>query len=183
MHRAHGDGLAVQAKTLLKGALHLAVMATVLTSNPVRDISPIQSKRGPKGSKALTTNELRGLLKALPASEYCQKYDLVDPITMLIGTGLRRSELLDLQWADYNPGDCTLTVSGKLIRAAGKGLIREDFTKTTAGQRVIPLPAFVAAMLEARRSKPFIGDREMIFPSSAGTWRDPDNFNALKNDE
>ena len=102
MHRAHGDGLAVQAKTLLKGALHLAVMATVLTSNPVRDISPIQSKRGPKGSKALTTNELRGLLKALPASEYCQKYDLVDPITMLIGTGLRRSELLDLQWADYN---------------------------------------------------------------------------------
>jgi hypothetical protein len=40
MRRAHGDVMAVQSKTLLKGALHLAVMANVIGSNPVRDVSP-----------------------------------------------------------------------------------------------------------------------------------------------
>ena len=51
MRRAHGDVLAAQSKTLLKGALHLAVMANVIGSNPVRDVSPIRSKSGPKGAR------------------------------------------------------------------------------------------------------------------------------------
>ena len=62
MRRAHGDVLAVQSKTLLKGGLHLAVMANVIGANPVRDVSPIRSKTGPKGSTALTADELRNLL-------------------------------------------------------------------------------------------------------------------------
>ena len=66
---------------ILRGGLQLAVMATVLGSNPVRDISPIMSKGKPKGARALTGDELRELLAKLRTSEFCQKYDLVDPIT------------------------------------------------------------------------------------------------------
>ena len=40
MRRGHGDVVAVQAKTILKGGMHLAVMANVLAANPVRDVSP-----------------------------------------------------------------------------------------------------------------------------------------------
>jgi hypothetical protein len=40
--------MAVQSKTILKGGLHLAVMANVIGSNPVRDVSPIQSKTRPR---------------------------------------------------------------------------------------------------------------------------------------
>jgi integrase len=29
----------------------------------------------------------------------------------------------------------------------------------------------------ARRRLPFVGEQTMIFPSTAGTWRDPNNFN------
>ena len=66
MRRAHGDVMAVQSKTLLKGALHLAVMANVIGSNPVRDVSPIRSKKtGQKGAPALTADELRALLAGL----------------------------------------------------------------------------------------------------------------------
>ena len=61
MLRAHGDVLAVQSKTLLKGAQHLAVMANVIGSNLVRDVSPIRSKSGPKGAPALSADELREL--------------------------------------------------------------------------------------------------------------------------
>jgi integrase len=34
------------------------------------------------------------------------------------------------------------------------------------------------AVLVARREIPYLGQRSMIFPSTAGAWRDPDNFRA-----
>ncbi|HME74273.1 MAG TPA: hypothetical protein VKI00_01035 [Mycobacterium sp.] len=87
MRRAHGDVMAVQSKTLLKGGLHLAVMASVIGSNPVREVSPITSKRRPKGAPALTADDLRGLLAKLRASEACQRHDLVDPVILLSRPG------------------------------------------------------------------------------------------------
>jgi integrase len=45
----------------------------------------------------------------------------LDPITILIATGLRRSELLALRWDDDDDGAGTITVTGKVVRAAGKG--------------------------------------------------------------
>jgi integrase len=41
----------------------------------------------------------------------------------------------------------------------------------------LPLPRFAVDALTERRRLPFFGEQEMIFPSSAGTWRDPNNFN------
>lgn len=178
MRNAHGDVLAVQAKTVLKGGLHLAVMANVLAANPVRDVSPMRAKSKPKGASALTADELRGLLTKLRESEVCQHHDLVDPITLFIATGLRISELLGLRWVDFDEENSTLTITGKVIRAAGKGLMRIDETKTAAGRRTVPLPSFAATVLVARRSLPYLGEQPMIFPSTAGTYRDPDNFRA-----
>lgn len=34
-----------------------------------------------------------------------------------------------------------MAVTGKVIRAAGKGLVRVDDTKTVAGRRTVPLPS------------------------------------------
>lgn len=178
MRTAHGDVLAVQSKTLLMGGMRLAVMANVLPSNPVRDVSPHRSKARPKGATALTADELRDLFGKLRASKACQRHDLVDPITLFAATGLRISELLGLHWADYDDETFTLKVTGKVIRAAGKGLLRIDETKTAAGRRTVPLPSFATAVLAARREVPFLGEQVMIFPSGAGTYRDPDNFRA-----
>nr|WP_231971989.1 site-specific integrase [Mycobacterium sp. E3251] len=178
MRRAHGDVLAVQSKTILKGGLHLAVMANVIAANPVRDVSPMRSKSRPKGASALTADELRGLLGQLRASEACQRNDLVDPITLFIATGLRISELLGLEWGNFDEAAATLTITGKVIRAKGKGLIRLDETKTAAGYRTLPLPSFAVTVLSARRTLPYLGQQVVVFPSTAGTWRDPDNFRA-----
>jgi integrase len=178
MRRAHGEVMAVQSKTILKGGLHLAVMANVIGANPVRDVSPIRSKTRPKGAPALTADELRGLLAKLRASEACQRHDLIDPIILFIATGLRISELLGLYWTDFDDAAATLTITGKVVRAAGKGLLRIDETKTAAGRRTLPLPSFAVTVLKARRELPYLGQQTMIFPSTAGTWRDPDNFRA-----
>jgi integrase len=40
-----------------------------------------------------------------------------------------------------------------------------------------PLPRFAIDMLVQRRRLPYFGEQKIIFPSTAGTLRDPDNFN------
>jgi hypothetical protein len=68
----------VQSKTLLKGALHLAVMANVTGSNPVRDVSPIPSKSGQEGAPALSADEFARVVRqaahfgVLPAERSCR---------------------------------------------------------------------------------------------------------------
>ena len=47
MRAAHGDVMAVQSRTILKGGLNLAVMANVIGSNPVRVVSPIRRRGEP----------------------------------------------------------------------------------------------------------------------------------------
>jgi integrase len=177
MTNAHGPGVARQAKTILSGALQLAVMANLLSANPVRDVAMIKSKRPPKGAPVLTAEQLGDLLVALRASDYCRAYDLADPFTVLIATGLRRGELLALRWSDYDEPAGTLTVCGKVVRVTGKGLMRADETKTAAGRRTIALPRFAVETLAARPRLPYLGEHPTImFPSTAGTWRDPNNF-------
>ena len=177
MKTAHGPSMAKQAKFLFLGGLQLAVMAGVISSNPTRDVISSGTPEKPKGAKPVATEELGDLLEKVQMSDFCIEKDLVDPIHMLMATGLRRSELLGLRWVDYDPVGGNVTVTGKLIRVHGQGLKRVSKTKTDAGRRTIGVPPSVQEMLAARKRKPYYGEQPMIFPSTAGTWRDPDNFN------
>jgi integrase len=58
----------------------------------------------------------------------------------------------------------------------GEGLQRVDETKSAAGRRTIPLPKFAIETLQNRRLLPYLGEQAVIFPSTAGTLRDPNNF-------
>lgn len=177
MRNAHGPTMARRARTLLRGALQLAVLNNVLATNPVRDVRSIRSKAAPKGASALTAEQVRDLLKKMRASEECQQRDLVDPITLLLATGLRRSELLALRWSDFDACAGTIAIAGKVVRQRGIGLTRMDETKTAAGRRTVPLPSFAITVLNDRRKRPYVGQQETIFASSSGTLRDPENFN------
>ena len=178
MRTSHGLMMAKHAKTILRGGLQLAVLANVLGANPVRDVQPLRSGDRPKGGAvALTADQLPDLLTKLRASAFCRDHDLVDPTTLLIATGLRRSELLGLRWADVDTTAATVTVNGRLVRVAGEGLKWVPATKSAAGMRTLPLSRFAVEMLAARRGVPYYGEQTMIFPSKAGAWRDPENFN------
>ncbi|MCV7254723.1 site-specific integrase [Mycobacterium hackensackense] len=176
MRTAHGATMAKQSKTILRGGLQLAVMAAVLTANPVRDVDSIRPKARPKGATALTPEQLRRVLTGVQTSSYSRENDLADPITLFVATGLRRSELLALRWEDFDESASTLSVTGKLVRAKGHGLARVEDTKTASGKRTVALPMFAVEMLTVRRVRDYLGEQPMIFPSTAGTWRDPNNF-------
>jgi hypothetical protein len=80
-------------------------------------------------------------------------------------------------WVDLDTAAGTLAVTGQLVRISGEGLKRLDTGKTASSRRTVPLPEFAQTLLGERRSRAFWGEHPMIFPSSAATWRDPDNFN------
>ena len=184
----HGYATAKQARTVLRGALQLAVVADVLPVNPINNTSRLERKEPPKGAPSIDAVQLAQLLADLRASnvqwrgkqtvaDYCRTADLADPVTMLIGTGMRRGELLGLRWRDIDEATSVATIRGKVVRKRGGGLIRESFAKTDAGNRSVILPQFVMSMLKRRRKEPHPSNDGVIFPSSAGTLRDPDNFN------
>src|SRR4029079_19328719 len=93
---------------------------------------------------------LRDLLDKLRASEVCRQADLVDPITVFMATGLRRSELLALRWEDFDEDAGTITVSGKIARIQGVGLRRLDSGKTDSSERTVALPEFAITALVER---------------------------------
>lgn len=179
LRQAHGANMARHGRTLLRGALQIAVLDDVLGTNPISQISKIESGAKPVGARSLDGLELKDLLDRIRASEECQTKDLVDPIILLMATGLRRSELLALRWVDFDAQKGMIVVAGKLVRVGGEGLKRFDSGKTDSSARTVPLPVFAVDMLKARRafSEDWRGSRPMIFPSGAGNHRDPDNFN------
>lgn len=174
MKTRHGPTMAKQSKTLLTGGLSLAVLAGALPSNPVRDVSAISLGEA-KGAEAITADRLRDFIRDIATNDYCLEKDLVDPFILLAATGVRISELLGFLWTDF-VDDRQMTITGKVVRAKGKGLVRVTEAKTKAGLRTVPLPRFAIDVLKARRGREYVGEQEMIFPSTAGTWRDADNF-------
>ncbi|MEZ0052118.1 integrase [Mycobacterium sp. MAA66] len=177
VRKTHGANMARHCRTLLRGAMQLAVLDEVLPANPVAQVDRIESAVRPKGARALDDAELRALLSTLRASDECVRMDLVDPVTVLIATGMRRAELLALRWEDFDEKAGTLTVAGKLVRIQGDGLRRLDGGKTASAARTVPVATFAVTALSGRRGRAFWGEQPMIFPSTAGSWRDPDNFN------
>ncbi len=93
---------------------------------------------------------------------------------MFVATGCRISEVLGLRWSDVNLGTRTVSITGKVTGVKGRGLVRDNNTKTEAGKRVLPLPTFAVAMLLARQVSAETNMHDVVFPSSVGTLRDPD---------
>ena len=67
LKQEHGANMARHARTILRGALHIAVLDDVLAANPVAQVSRIESDDVAKGAPALDGPALRGLLAQLRA--------------------------------------------------------------------------------------------------------------------
>ncbi|WP_247041958.1 site-specific integrase [Arthrobacter rhizosphaerae] len=184
----HGPSVATSSRVILSSMFGPAVRFGAANTNPVRDVGTIKMES--KAARALSADELRGILDAMrssqlvlnPAnrvtprqtlSQYCAAADLTDVVIMYAATGARISEVLVIRWRDIDFTAKTVTISGKVNRAPGLGMIRESFAKTAAGQRVLPLPAFAIAMLMGRRVAALGNMHDVVFPSALGTLRDP----------
>lgn len=177
IRRDHGVTRERHTKVALNSVLTDAVMAGAVMANPVRELGRRRTRKSDvKGAPALDVDQVRALLSAVAESKMCAQKDLCDPVIVLAATGLRRSELLALRWQDVDLDGRVLTVSGSVVRLKGAGLVRQDTTKG-GGRRSVALPQFaVDALYRRKGDEPRPTTSDVIFPSSTGTLRDPDNF-------
>jgi len=179
IRRDHGATRERHTKVALNSVLTDAVLAGALAANPVRELGTRRrgkAEKRPKGAPALDVDQVRALVAAVGGSEICAQKDLADPVIVLAATGLRRSELLALRWQDVDLDGRVLSINGSVVRLKGAGLVRQDTTKG-GNDRTVALPRFAVDALRRRKE----GDQRpntagVIFPSSAGTLRDPDNL-------
>ncbi len=150
------------ARTLLRGALQLAVLNNVLGTNPVRDVQSIRSKTAPKGASALTAEQLRDLLNNLRASEACQRRNLVDPITLFIASSRRAcgaAELLALRWDDFDAHAGTIG-DWEADTPARRGCRGSTTPRPSLAAASCPWPSLAIAVLNDRRVRPYVANRK-----------------------
>lgn len=178
----HGHTTARQLRGMLVAVFDAAVRDGAL------DVNPASAVKAPPAKKATTTAkkkaaepidpaQLPAVLVAITESDECKSKDLTDPVLMHLATGLRVSEILGLLWAEFDADAKTMAVTGRVVRATGKGLLRTptmDSTKGTAPR--IALPQFAVDMLMARAREPRPNKLGLVFPSTTGTLRDVNNF-------
>jgi integrase len=171
-------------RAAVSGTFQVAVKHRAIGFNPVSALDDIEGGR--KQPRGLTAEERRRLLDFLDNDVAARRRDLPDLARFMLGTGVRIGEALAVRWCDLQLDGIPVLVEGNKVmvpvvavthtitRPPGKTLQRTT-VKTEAGKRLLPLPAFVVAMLRARRTEIF-ADEDPVFPAagrSGLTWREP----------
>lgn len=139
--------------TVIKQVFGHAVRAGDIDVNPAREVHP--SRKPVRGTRRALTEEEERMVE-----EYRGKDWLLG--IMLLYTGLRRGELLALDWQDIDRKSGTISVTKK-INYAGGGPTLDHKLKSDNGNKPRPLLAPLAAALPKHR----IG---LIFPNDDGEY-------------
>ena len=164
--RLDGKSDAVSQKTvkntfiIIKSALEYARRSGYIDINPAAAVRP---PKVPKYvSQALTVEQV---FTFLALAKQTSKYYLF--YLLALSTGLRRGELLALQWQDINFSTGHLAINKALVR--GKITI----TKSNTSNRVVGLPKDVLAELIEAKAK---SHSDYIFVNDRGSFYDASNI-------
>lgn len=131
--------------TALRTALRQGLAWQLLHRDPLAGVKP------PKVAQdEVATLDLAGCAALLAAA---RGTNLEAAITVALGSGLRRGELLGLTWADVDLDAGRLWVRRSLEYVNGASRTKEP--KTERSRRVIALPAFVVEALRRHKSEQF----------------------------
>ena len=130
--------------------------------------------------KEMKTLDAAGVASLLSAAE---DSELQAPIAVLVGTGLRRGELLGLRWSDLDLERSSLTVHRSVELVDGR--LRDKPPKTVRSARTLALAPFVVKVLRRqeteqneRRTRLGLGcnDDAYVFDRADGSEWKPDSF-------
>ena len=135
-----------------RAALDQAVQENLIRSNPAVGCK-LPPKRG-REMQVLSRQELQRFLIQAKADGYFELF-LLD-----LSTGLRRGELLALQWSDLDLDTGTLSVTKQVYEVNGKMQLSVPKTKASIRKLVLP-PAVVEVFREYRKT----AKSRWLFPS------------------
>lgn len=164
IQRTHPQS-AVQAYSLLRQIMGVAVRMDILTVNPADGVKtpgvPLKQVR------ALTNDELTRLRRNIAAwqSEAGRPDYLLDLVDVMLGTGIRISDLCALRWENVDLDSRTILLDSHVVRADG-GWEVVPGSKSRSSHRRLTIPPFTANALRDRRGR-VTGN--WVFPDHAGT--------------
>ena len=151
----------VNVLLLLKEILRSAVAWGYLRASPAEHVRLPRVER--KEMDFLTAEEVRLLLSAVDPDDYCL-------ILTAVFTGMRRGELLALQWSDIDWNSSEILVR----RAYVKGAVVSP--KSSHSRRRIVMSPYLRSALEQHRLLNRRRDSELVFCNREGGYIDPENF-------
>ena len=151
--------------TLLRNCLEQAVAERLILSNPAQGCKLPQLEK--KEMKILPQEKI-GLYLA-----EAEKRGLLAAFYLELTTGLRRGELLALQWTDLDAESKTLAITKQVNRINGELVVSPPKTRNSV--RTLALPQQAVNLLVAEHKKH--PRNPYLFPSpKTGTMYDPDAF-------
>ena len=166
------DGGALSPTTVrrIHGVLHQALNAAVdrhlIVKNPTDDVT--LPKKVTAAKTILNDKQLERFMEAIKADEHWHDFFYLE-----ITTGLRRGELLALQWTDLDIENRTLAVTRQVNRISGELAVSPPKTRNSI--RTLALPQQAVDLLIAEHQKH--PRNPYMFPSpKTGTMYDPDAF-------
>jgi integrase len=156
---------------ILRTALNYAVKMRLLPFNPAMAID--RPKIQKKEMRTLEPEDVARLIKV------CKKERLGDAVILAVTTGLRKGEILGLQWSAVNLSERVLVVRYTLEEMPNSRRLKEP--KTQAGRRMVSLDPVAVAALEQRLKKAmeegFDTDTvPTVFPNELGGFQHGSNF-------
>ncbi|MGE5398087.1 MAG: tyrosine-type recombinase/integrase [Chitinophagales bacterium] len=159
---------------VLRGAFNQAYKEALIQWNPISAIElPARESRE---IQPFTAAEVTYFLNAI------KDHELYALIITDLGTGLRRGELLGLQWSNVNMEERTAAIRRSLIQI-GSEIRWQDSVKTKASKSTVTLPGEVIKVLkqvikQQARNKLLLGeayqDNDLVFCRADGTAYRPD---------
>lgn len=142
----------------------------LITKNPMDKVEC--PKLAKKKVDALTQEQAKQFFSLLPSAPLefrCMLY-------LFITTGLRRGELLGLQWGDMDFDNLTIEIKRNVTYTKRNGIV-VDTPKTENSERTIPILSALAELLKRYKLQyhPFGKSNAFVFPSDKGNTlpRDP----------
>jgi integrase len=164
------------ALVVLRMALSQAVKWNVIVRNVAEQVDAPRLERAEQAF--VSADDLDRLFVE------AEKSDMLPAVAISIGLGLRRAELLGLQWGDIDFERRTVSITRTLQRVDGK--LTTKSPKTKLSRRTLVAPAFVLDALRSHRSAQAAqrlalglgrgGTDAWIFASAAGGPLDMDAF-------
>jgi len=160
---AHGPSAAKTARAVLSGVLGVAVLNSALTTNPVREASPISVRRNP--SRSLTAEQETAVSSKMreqdtPAGARAIGWDLPDLVDWMLATGCRIGEALAIREGVNAEGEPLLDldagtweVDATAVRIKGEGMLLQLRPKSEAGWRRIALPSYAVDLMRRRQAQ------------------------------
>jgi integrase len=179
--RADGQGgLSAKTVRLVHGILYQSLEAAVrrrrIAYNVCRDVTLPRIER--KEMLTLTVEQAQQLLVT------ARGHRLEALLTLALTTGMRRGEILALQWKDIDWSDGSLQVRRSVNRYVGQGF-KVSEPKTKQSRRKIALPVFVLEALKEHRTRqleerlqagPSWEDHDLVFSNVYGNFFNPSHL-------